>query len=726
MARTEDLTFGLKVTRAFSVNGLDILGSTTSVGALRFQLRTPSNGELQASLFTVRDVLAVELASGILYFGTSRGNLFGQGSFTYAVTAGTYYDISFVVPRGESSVRIFINGSLVGVIEGVSNLQDFTFGIPSGSELFLLSLWDSTHQLTDQMMETMYTLRGLNSNGSPISMDVATNGKLCSYEATNFLSEEGGVIWYPIFPSTTKLDVSPIKIGSSGNLLSRTFMVTDTAWASLGGGAVFRLYTASFMGSQVCFGGVVFPEAAGSYPAETKMLTFTSVPVSTRGGRIPDSMDDIVSVVVMESAVEYGEPTGVELKVSDAPASGWYNVSPTSVAALDKSGLRQQLNSNGSITDVPADALIITSESWEYVPNSGNKQTFINVPSKGTVTSLRTKVGTLYYYYTVNDVRGVASAVVWQAPNEIISEVDNSNKVPTAVVVTATGGRIPYNGGSFAREDVEFSYSITWTGTVDVERTYTSGATQTVKEDSTFTDNNAGGDVDITPPADYTQGYNLYKTEFFVGAFTVKVTATGTDGSVKVGTARAEVYQDGNPYASTFSTAYIIRHAGVTYPIRVGSAIVGQIPAAELSERGVALVASGVPVRLGEMVGGLGVRDLPVGATMNEVSSITLNGQYSVTFEDTNGGSVPSQTAFYRILAVTDTVDSLLVGSTLIDLYGGSGYKYRAEAYTEDVYAGITFNKEENTVVIDDAVVSFNQSFKFEDVKTIIIYMEVR
>ena len=193
-----------------------------------------------------------------------------------------------------------------------------------------------------------------------------------------------------------------------------------------------------------------------------------------------------------------------------------------------------------------------------------------------------------------------------------------------------------------------------------------------------------------------------------------------------MGTARAEVYQDGNPYASTFSTAYIIRHAGVTYPIRVGSAIVGQIPAAELSERGVALVASGVPVRLGEMVGGLGVRDLPVGATMNEVSSITLNGQYSVTFEDTNGGSVPSQTAFYRILAVTDTIDSLMVGSTLIDLYGGSSYKYRAEAYTEDVYAGIMFNREENTVVIDDAVVSFNQSFKFEDVKTIIIYIEVR
>ena len=725
MARTEDLTFGLKVTRAFSVNGLDILGSTTSVGALRFQLRTPSNGELQASLFTVRDVLAVELASGVLYFGTSRSNLFGQDSFTYAVTAGTYYDISFVVPRGESSVRIFINGSLVGVIGGVSNLQDFTFGIPSGSELFLLSLWDSTHQLTDQMMETMYTLRGLNPNGSLISMDVATNGKICSYEATNFLSEEGGIVWYPIFPSTTKVDISPIKVGSSGNLLSRTFTVTDTAWASLGGGAVFRLYTASFMGSQVCFGGVVFPEAVGSYPSETKMLTFTSVPVSTRGGRIPLQKNDTVSVVVMESAVTYGEPTGITITIGDAPASGWYNVSPTSVAMLDKSGLRQQLNSNGSLSDVPADALTITSESWEYVPNGGNKQTFINVPSKGTVTSLRTKVGTLYYYYTVNDVRGVASTPVYQELNEIVSEVDDSNKVPTDVVVTATGGRIPYNGGSFAREDVKFSYSITWTGTVDVERTYTSGATQTVKEDSTFTDNDAGGKVDITP-THYTQGYNLYKTEFFVGAFTVKVTATGTDGSVKVGTARAEVHQDGNPYASTFSTAYIIRHAGVTYPIRVGSAIVGQIPAAELSERGVALVASGVPVRLGEMVGGLGVRDLPVGATMKDVSSITLNGQYSVTFDDVNGGSVPSQTAFYRILVVTDTIDSLLVGSTLIDLYGGSGYKYRAEAYTEDVYAGITFNKEENTVVIDDAVVSFNQSFKFEDVKTVIIYIEVR
>lgn len=724
MARTEDLTFGLKVTRAFSVNGLDILGSTTSVGALRFQLRTPSNGELQASLFTVRDVLAVELASGVLYFGTSRSNLFGQDSFTYAVTAGTYYDISFVVPRGESSVRIFINGFLVGVIEGVSNLQDFTFGIPSGSELFLLSLWDSTHQLTDQMMETMYTLRGLNSNGSPISMDVATNGKICSYEATNFLSEEGGIVWYPIFPSTTKLDVSPIKIGSSGNLLSRTFTVTDTAWASLGGGAVFRLYTASFMGSQVCFGGVVFPEAVGSYPAETKMLTFTSVPVSTRGGRIPDSMDDIVSVVVMESVVEYGEPTGVELKIGDAPASGWYNVSPTSVATLDKRGLRQQLNSNGSITDVPADALIITSESWEYVPNSGNKQTFINVPSKGTVTSLRTKVGTLYYYYTVNDVRGVASAVVWQAPNEIISEVDNSNKVPSDVVVTATGGRIPYNGGSFAREDVKFSYSITWTGTVDVERTYTSGATQTVKEDSTFTDNDAGGKVDITP-THYKQGYNLYKTEFFVGAFTVKVTATGTDGSVKVGTARAEVYQDGNPYASTFSTAYIFRNSGTTYNIAIGSQLTGEIPDAELSKEGVSLSTGGSSMVPGGMIGGMIARTLAVGATMVEVSSIELGGDYSVTFVDTNGSSIPSHTAFYRILAVTDDIDTLLENSTLINLYGNDGYRYRAAAYTDDIYVGDRFNAEYNEIPINTTL-SFNQSFKFEDVKTIIIYIEVR
>lgn len=723
---TEDLTFGLRTTRAISISGTDFLGSVDSVGALRFQLRTPSDSAIQASLLTVRDALAVELASGILYFGASRGNLFGKGSFTYAVSAGAYYDISFVIPRGQSSVRVFINGSLIGVIEGVSNLRDFTLGIPSGSELFMLSLWNLTHQLTDQMMETMYTLQGLTTSGFPISMDVATNGKLCSFEATNFLSEDGGIVWYPIFPTTTKVDISSIVIGDSGNLLSRPFTVMDTAWASLGGGAVFRFYTTSFMGSQVCFGGVVFPETVGSYPAETKTLSFMSVPVSTRGGRVPDVLTDAVSVVVTGAVVEYSQPEGITLTIGDAPASGWYNISPTAVAVLDKSGLRQQLNSNGTITDVPTDALIITSESWEYVPISGNKQTFINVPSKGTITSQRTRVGMLYYYYVVNGVQGVASAEVWQALNRIESEVDNSNKVPTSITVSATGGRIPYNGGSFAREDVKYSYSIVWTGTVDIERTYTSGATQTIKEDSTFTDTDAGGTVDIRPADAIVCGYNLYKTDTSVGSFVVRVTATGTDGSTKVGTAYAEVIQDGNPYASTFSTAYIIKHAGVTYPIRVGSDLVGRIPAAELSERGVAFVVSGVPVLLGETLGGLSVRDLAVGATMKDVSSITLNGQYTITFEGTNGSSVPSQTAFYRVMAVSETINELTSGTSLIDLYGGSGYRYRAEAYTEDVYAGVTFSKEDNSVVINDAVVSFNQPFKFENVKTIIIYIEVR
>lgn len=384
-----------------------------------------------------------------------------------------------VVSGGESELTVYVNGRLLGKLEGalgvtgVLNKALDASSSPS-SILYLFTAWSRALESVEVSM--LYSLR-YPTGGEEDYLANMRNALVCEFLPVNLFSVEGSsvVTWWntvAIPPSMEEGDLVALNISNlvPGLVDDAPFICSEGPWEAAGiqkGGTDWvkvQFYNYSFFGSQICYVGLVgFSAAPNGLDALNLPLTFTTRPIwsSPDSNSDPGSMSPVTStswLVVEESnGKTWGPPSGVGLQVildkgseKLVPAGGVKGVSIEDYVKLDFGKLEQSYTTaTGAIHTGSFTKSDISNVSYlfTYYDSLGESiaRPIITVDSRGAIEGPVQVVGEVVATYYVHGVPGkTAPVLLRQEANELTEDVKITTLSLSTQSVGAAGGTVYY------------------------------------------------------------------------------------------------------------------------------------------------------------------------------------------------------------------------------------------------------------------------------------------